>query len=167
MFKTVGAFLVFVFFIMVPGKASAQLIPHGNVYIGGSLGSFDTLTQGRTTMKGWNGGAEWIIFPHIGIAADASGYYRSGITQYDFLVGPRVSATFGKVRPFAQVLFGLAKVNEGGLSETPFAGGGGGGVDYKVFHNFSWRVQGDYIHTHYLNANQGNLRVSTGLVFRF
>jgi hypothetical protein len=166
-YKIAAALLVVAGWAMAPARASAQLIPQGNVYIGGSLGSFQTLTLGRTNMKGWNGGAEWIVFPHVGIAVDASGYYRSGITEYDFLVGPRVSATFGKARPFAQALFGVARVSEGGLHETPFAGGFGGGVDYKIFHNFSWRVQGDYIRTHYLNANQNDLRVSTGLVFRF
>ena len=167
MFKIAAAVLMVAGFAMIPGKASAQLIPQGNAYIGGSLGSFETLSNGRTSMKGWNGGAEWIVLPHIGVAFDASGYYRSGITEYDFLVGPRVSATFGKARPFAQALFGIARVNEAGLKENPFAGGFGGGVDYKIFHNFSWRVQGDYIRTHYLNASQNDFRVSTGLVFRF
>jgi Outer membrane protein beta-barrel domain len=166
-FKIAAALLVLACFVIIPGKASAQLIPQGNVYLGGSIGSFETLTDGRTSMMGWNGGAEWILRPHVGVAVDASGYYRSGITSYDFLVGPRVSATFGKARPFAQLLVGVTRVTENGLSETPFAVGGGGGVDYKIFHNFSWRVQGDYIHTHYLNASQNNLRVSTGLVFRF
>jgi len=166
-FKIGAMVLVVACFAMIPGRASAQLIPQGNVYLGGSLGTFETLTNGRTNMKGWNGGAEWIVFPHFGVAVDASGYYRSGITEYDFLVGPRVSATFGKARPFAQLLVGLARVNENGLTENPLATGAGGGVDYKIFHNFSWRVQGDYLHTHYLNASQNNLRVSTGLVFRF
>jgi hypothetical protein len=54
-----------------------------------------------------------------------------------------------------------------GATASPFAGGAGGGVDYKVFHNFSWRLQADYIRTHYLNASQNNVRASTGLVFRF
>ncbi len=167
MFKIAAALLVVACFVLIPGRASAQLIPQGNVYLGGSIGSFETLSDGRTSMRGWNGGAEWIVFPHVGIALDAGGYYRSGITEYDFMVGPRVSATFGKARPFAQALFGVERVNENGLAETPFAAGLGGGVDYRIFHSFSWRVQGDYIRTHYLNASQNNVRVSTGLVFRF
>lgn len=167
MSKIAAALLVIACFVLGSGRASAQLIPTGNIYVGGSLGSFETLSYGRVSMRGWNGGAEWIVIPHVGVALDASGYYRSGVTEYDFLVGPRVSATFGKARPFAQLLFGVTRVNENGLTENPLAAGGGGGVDYRIFHNFSWRVQGDYIRTHYLNANQNNIRASTGLVFRF
>jgi hypothetical protein len=44
----------------------------------------------------------------------------------------------------------------------------GGGLDYKVFFkNFSWRVQGDYMHTHYASNTQNDYRASTGLVWRF
>ena len=167
MIKIAAALLVVACFVAAPGKASAQLLPQGNVYLGGSIGSMDTLSNGRTFMRGWDGGAEWIVLPHIGIAVDASGYYRSGVTDYNFLAGPRLSATFGKARPFAQILAGIGRVNENGVTATPLAVGVGGGVDYKIFHSFSWRFQGDYIHTHYLNAVQHDFRVSTGLVFRF
>ena len=44
----------------------------------------------------------------------------------------------------------------------------GGGLDYKLpFRNFSWRVQGDYVHTRYLSAEQNDVRGSTGIVWRF
>ena len=44
----------------------------------------------------------------------------------------------------------------------------GGGLDYKVFFkNFSWRFQGDYMHTHYASATQNDYRASTGIVWRF
>jgi len=44
----------------------------------------------------------------------------------------------------------------------------GGGADYKLhFKNFSWRLQGDYMHGHYASANQDDYRASTGIVWRF
>jgi hypothetical protein len=44
----------------------------------------------------------------------------------------------------------------------------GGGADYKLsFRNFSWRVQGDYMFSHFLSANQNDFRASTGIVWRF
>ncbi|HZZ37899.1 MAG TPA: hypothetical protein VFE06_02130 [Acidobacteriaceae bacterium] len=50
----------------------------------------------------------------------------------------------------------------------------GGGLDFRVAHNLLWRVQGDYVFTHFTSADNqihdivdGNVRVSTGPVWRF
>jgi hypothetical protein len=168
--KTAAAVLAFFCLLLFSIPMSAQLIPHGNVYAGVSYGQF-TFSTNKQSYRGWNGSAEVIPFarfPHIGLVVDASGFYRTGITQYNFLGGPRLSVTLGKWRPFVHGLGGIQRVNSSGNLYNPTAVDVGGGVDYKLFFkNFSWRVQGDYIHTHYLSANQNDYRASTGIVWRF
>ena len=76
------------------------------------------------------------------------------------------------------MLFGVAHVGgDNGLafsdSNNTFAMAIGGGVDFKVSHRFSIRpLQVDYLMTRFTELglgaqNQYNLRVSSGVVFRF
>ena len=146
---------------------SAQLIPHGNVYAGVAYGNSDIVTANRMDLKGWNGSAEAIVFPHVGVVADISGFYRAGITQYNILFGPRLSINVGKLRPFVHAMAGIQKVKLSGTGYSPVAYDFGGGVDYKFLRVFAWRLQADYTHTHYLSAEQNDVRASTGFVFRF
>lgn len=149
---------------------SAQILARGNVYAGVSYGQFDDTVVAQS-YRGWNGSGEDLPFPrlpHLGFVLDASGYYRTGVTQYNALFGPRVSGTFGKFRPFVHGMGGVQRVNSPPNLLTHYAIDVGGGVDYKLpFRSFSWRLQGDYIHTHYLSANQNAYRASTGIVWRF
>ncbi len=118
--------------------------------------------------------------------ADFGGYHStngldSGLegTLSTYLFGPRVSyRRFGRVTPFGEVLFGVAHTGASLLnttnSQNAFAMTVGGGVDYRVSSRFSIRpLKVDYLLTRFneLNINnaqnQNNLRVSTGIVFRF
>ena len=95
----------------------------------------------------------------------------------NFLFGPRVSISVGKFRPFGEVLFGVGHVtvNEGSPlpdnfvvpKDTAFATAVGGGLDYKIIKPVAWRFQGDYVQTRFFGATQNNVRISTGIVFRF
>ena len=170
MSKLAAALLTLIGLTLFSIPMSAQLIPHGNIYVGASYGQFTEVVN-KQSYRGWNGSGEAIPFaryPHIGLVFDASGFYRTGVTQYNFLGGPRLSVTYGKWRPFVQVMGGIQRVNSNGIIYRPTAVDFGGGVDYKLFFkNFSWRFQGDYIHTHYASANQNDYRGSTGIVWRF
>jgi hypothetical protein len=151
---------------------SAQLIPHGNAYVGGSYGRSEfVIPTNLYRLKGWEASGEMLPFartPHLGFVLDGSGIYGHGLTQYTFVGGPRLSVTFGKWRPFVQGMAGLQMIQSGGNSYNPLAIDVGGGVDYKLFFKkFSWRVQGDYIRTRYLSDQQSNYRGSTGLVWHF
>lgn len=149
---------------------SAQLIPHGNVYVGGAWSKSDFILD-RDTFRGWNGSAEAIPFhrfSQVGVVIDATGLYRPGISQYNILGGVRLAASFGKWRPFVQVLGGVQRLKSNGTSYQPGEVDFGGGADYKLpFQNFSWRLQADYAHTRLLSASQNHVRVSTGIVYRF
>jgi hypothetical protein len=172
--KTAAAVLALVGLTLFSIPMSAQLLPSGNLYGGVSYGSFtDVINQ--QSYRGWNGSAEAFPlarFPHLGAVIDASGFYRSNasgkITQYNFLGGPRLSANYGRWRPFVHAMAGLQLVNSSGVSYSPIAIDVGGGADYKLhFKSFSWRVQADGIRTRYATATQFDYRASTGIVWRF
>lgn len=172
MSKTAAAVLALLCLMVLSMPMSAQLVPHGNVYLGASYADSYDVTV-RYPFKGWNASAEAIPFsryPFVGVVVDASGLYNSthGITQYNILLGPRLSHRFGKWRPFVHAMAGIqiAPVND--VRYHPLAIDFGGGADYKLpFRNFSWRLQADYLRTHLLSANQNDVRASTGIVWRF
>lgn len=170
MLKIAAAVLAFFCLAVCSTPVSAQILPRGNVYAGISYGELtDVIT--RQSYRGWNGSAEdlpFARFPHLGFVLDVSGYYRTGVTQYNALFGPRLSNTYGKWRPFIHAMGGIQHLDSYTNVHNPILIDVGGGADYKLmFKNFSWRLQGDYMRSHYLSAYQGDYRVSTGVVWRF
>src|SRR5262249_24777434 len=110
----------------------------------------------------------FVRLPRLGLVVDGAGFYRQGETEYDIAGGPRYSVNIGKWRPFVHAMAGIRHRNSSGLTYRPLLIDLGGGVDYKLwFKNFSWRFQGDYMHSHYASANQNDYRASTGIVWRF
>lgn len=172
MSKTAATVLAFVCLMLLSMPMSAQLVPHGNVYLGASYADSYDVTI-RYPFKGWNASAEAIPlsrYPFVGLVLDGSGLYNRthGITQYNIVLGPRLSHTFGKWRPFVHAMAGIQMVSVNDVKHRPLEIDLGGGVDYKLpFRNFSWRLQADYFHTHFLSANQNDVRASTGIVYRF
>jgi hypothetical protein len=172
--KTAAVTLAFLGMLLFSIPMSAQfngLLPSGNVYVGVSYGQLTNVVN-KQSYRGWNGSFEalpFIRYPHLGLVADISGFYRSSsVTQYNFLGGPRISTNIGKWRPFIHAMAGIRRLNSSGFTYSPLEIDVGGGVDYKLFFkNFSWRVQGDYMHTHYASATQNDYRASTGIVWRF
>jgi hypothetical protein len=171
--------------------AVAQIPTAGNIFAGYSY--YNTTINGtnRQSLNGWEGSLEGKLFPvpFLGIVADFSANYGDlkfpspagtcvvgvvcspvSVNSHvdNFLIGPRVSVSIGRVRPFAQALFGFGHINTNGFgSDTSFASGVGGGLDYRLISIIGWRFQGDYIHTRLFNSTQNNLRLSTGVVIRF
>jgi hypothetical protein len=114
--------------------------------------------------------SKWLgVVGEVSGAADTDGR-RSAM--YTFMGGPRATLRQGRIQPYVQVLIGGARLNAvvqglGATSTNSFAAAVGGGVDLKVVHHFAIRlVQVDYLFTHF-GATQNNLRISSGLVFRF
>ena len=175
MSKTAAAVLAFAVLTLFAIPMSAQLIPSGNLYAGGSYGQLTNVTI-KQSYRGFNGSAEFIPFArfsHFGFVLDGSGFFRRGnsgysVTQYNLLAGPRLSTNLGKWRPFIHAMGGIKHVNSAGNIYNPIVIDVGGGADYKIFFkNFSWRVQGDFMRSRYLSANQYDYRASTGIVWRF
>ena len=86
--------------------------------------------------------------------------------------GPHVSIQSNSfVEPWVHVLpgwehFRFAQSDVlGGNSAFGFIGGGG--LDFKVGPRVHWRMQGDYIGTHFQSSLQSNYSVGTGLIIYF
>ena len=177
--------------------AEAQVPTSGNVFFGYSYenagaSSFDLTNLGRPNLNGWEASLEGKVLPWVGIVVDFSEHYASqsyqftqnGITttisngeEFAVLFGPRVSVPVGRFRPFAEALFGAAHTKASQVSSLPdnfvqpidtsFETAVGGGLDYKIIKPVAWRFQGDYVQTRFFGATQNNVRISTGIVFRF
>ena len=179
------AAITFGLFVFVV-SANAQVPTAGNVFFGYSYYNTNLSSIDRANSNGWEGTLEGKVLPWVGIMADLSGHYGSqdfptecpaipgvcsfhaNFNEYNVLFGPRVSASAGKVRPFAEAMMGLGHANVRNVtSDTSFATALGGGLDYRLARPFAWRFQGDYVHTRFFGGGQNNLRLSTGIVVRF
>jgi opacity protein-like surface antigen len=168
----------------------AQVPTSGNIFFGYSYESTDWsgIVSGlaRPNLHGWEASLEGKVFPHVGIVADFGGHYGSesfnvetlaGLSrlkvtghQWEVLFGPRLSIPIGKISPFAEAMFGIAHIHNGGAADdtnTSFATAIGGGMDYRLARILAARVEIDWLRTHFFNTTQNNLRFSPGLVFRF
>ena len=167
---------------LLSSVAVAQ-IPKGNIFVGYSYGSADLNHNNRSNLNGWEGSLEGKFLPWVGIVADFNGLYGTNnfpsstqifnvdAREHNFLFGPRVSVSVGKIRPFAHALFGAGHVSVSttgySASDTSFAEALGGGLDYKLIPLISWRFQGDYLQTRFFGNTQNNGRFSTGIVLNF
>jgi len=86
--------------------------------------------------------------------------------------GPHIAiGNYTRFEPFVHVLVGWERLR---FTETSYLGVnsaiafyGGGGVDYKFGGRASWRVQGDFIGSHFGNSINKNYSFGTGFIFNF
>jgi opacity protein-like surface antigen len=177
---------------LLAGATAAQ-VPNGNIYFGYTY--YNTgLSMTSGDLNGFQATLEGRLLPMLGFVADFTGHYGSltfptncslcapGTTastnahQYEAMFGPRVSFPAGKFRPFAEFELGVAHLSTNGVplylfpnfaSSSSFATAFGGGLDYKIVRPVAWRLEGDYVHTSFFGVGQNNLRLSTGIAFRF
>ncbi len=188
------AFFVAIMLTLFAGVTAAQA-PNGNIYFGYTYYNTD-LSLNRGDLNGFQATLEGKVAPVLGIVADFTGHYGSlnfpvlctfcapsttasaNAHQYEVMFGPRISFPVGKFRPFAELEAGVGHVTTNGSaianniilgfgSDTSYATALGGGLDYKIFSRVAWRLEGDYVHTHFFRAGQNNFRLSTGIAFRF
>jgi hypothetical protein len=116
------------------------------------------------------------------VVVDSSG------TVFNYLFGPRLSFRgHERVTPFLQALFGGVHASEVNISsgctgagctplpsEDKFAMTAGGGLDIKIHHHLALRIiQAEYLMTSFedrttgKSATQNDMRLSSGIVFRF
>jgi outer membrane protein OmpA-like peptidoglycan-associated protein len=107
-------------------------------------------------------------------------------TVFTYMGGPRLSLRkYDRITPFVQVLAGGARASEITLSgcvtnceflpkEYAFAMTAGGGLDLRIHHRIALRLfQAEYMLTRFsdfntgFTASQNDVRLSSGLVFRF
>ncbi len=160
-------------------------------FVGYSYTSLNQVYQSRSGIQGVNASVtrDWGRF--FGLTADGA-YYKYALKSGNpgtpnvetFLMGPVLHAPlFGHIDGYVRVLLGGA--HTGGENATPnisFAGGYGGGIDYRLAHKLSLRLGGDDIQSSFLaNANSsvcgtgsnctankhGNSRADFGIVYKF
>lgn len=165
----------------------AQDTPKVDIFAGYSYLRANPATSGADSFNLHGGSASLAYnFNHwLSGVADFGGYHSGDIlgsgvdgTLSTYLFGPRVSSRhFDRITPFGQVLFGTAHASASAFgtsgADNAFAMSVGGGVDVKVREHLAIRpFQLDYLMTRFPEATSGgqtqnNLRVSTGVVFRF
>jgi|SRR5262249_54680644 len=181
----VSAFALLALFV---GSASAQEDRSKvDIFAGYSYLRFDPNVAGVDSFH-TNGGSANVAYNvnnWLSGVADFGAYHNGNIlnsgvdgTLSTYLFGPRVSYRhFNRITPFGQVLFGVAHASASiagtSGSDNAFAMTLGGGVDVGVSRHFAVRpFQVDYLLTRFDEGtgnarSQNNLRVSTGVVFRF
>lgn len=121
-------------------------------------------------------------------AAPLGGVVLATGNVYSIMTGPRVSFRNGRFTPFIQGLFGDMDATKVRLtncigfgctplpSQSSYTWSVGGGLDITISHHIAFRLfQADYAMTHFPDPAQVNgpdvwqhdLRLSTGIVFRF
>lgn len=162
-FLLIAGLLVLVF----PVSARAQ----DTVELFGGYSYMHVDTAPAFSSNGWEISGQYKFNPWLGGIVDLDGHYGSlrGLSSstHTFLFGPQISWP-ARVSPFAHLLIGGAHTSLGGVGDTSFAMALGAGIDSRLVPGVYWRVfQADYIPTHFFGRTQNNVRVSTGIVFRF
>jgi membrane-associated protease RseP (regulator of RpoE activity) len=163
------------------GYAYAKNFQDGLITVFGPTG---IIRVNDLSFHGWSGSVTANANEWFGVTADVGGYYRmvgldltkiggnGGIeisaNAYSYLFGPQFSSRKQEsFTPFARVLLGGVRSRTGSVTDSEFAVGAGGGVDASIHRSIALRVAGDWIRTHFGEEAQNNVRLTTGLVFRF
>jgi hypothetical protein len=136
--------------------------------------------------NGWNASLTGNVNNWLGVTADFSGSYKTinvlGVNVntkvYSYTGGPVVNLNSGgKFNPFVHALFGGAHVsgsasfegNSGSASDNGFTMMFGGGTDVKLNKAIAYRLfQADWVYYRFSGQSEShNVRLSTGIVFRF
>ncbi|HJT70425.1 MAG TPA: hypothetical protein VJ731_09520 [Terriglobales bacterium] len=159
--------------------AQSRFVPGIEVFGGYSHLSFPSGFLGfgdRTEMNGWQGA---VTIPHIvkglGITGEVSGDYAKSLEQFTYAAGPQYKWEVGPFDIIGHILYGAAqtRIRSAGSTFTEASDRHralvfGGEVDYPFSSRFSVRiVQADAVVTNAFGNTQDNIRLSTGLIFRF
>ena len=148
--------------------------PKAEIFGGYQYTRFD----GGMNANGWNTSVAGNLNNWFGIAADFSGAYKTqngvSFNNYTYTFGPVVSYRHNETfTPFAHFLAGgsHASASVSGLSGSAsgFAMMFGGGLDVKATRHVGVRaIQFDWLSLHSNgNSDNNNMRISTGLLFRY
>jgi hypothetical protein len=155
-----------------PSLLSAGEAPRVQFFGGYSRLQLDSKSFGFNSNTGLNGGtvsAAFNLNPYFGGVGEISVETGPNIRSRDWLLGPQFMYNKWKVLFFAHVLFGKAETRvstSAVVKDNARATVFGGGVDVPIASRFSVRVvQVDYMTTHQFNADQHDIKFSTGVVF--
>ena len=158
----------------VPGAPTAppQVQPRVEIFAGPSMIRIDGAPQpGNELFGGWQGSVTTNVYKHLGITADFGGQYRSSdgirFSQYEYLAGPNFAWRADRATAFVHALFGGVTQLAGGLTDTGYGLGFGGGLDVNVGKHLAIRaVQFDYLPHHSSFGWAHDLRLGVGVVIK-
>jgi hypothetical protein len=168
-----------VFFCPPVSAQSKSKLPAIDVFGGYSYLRFDAKTLGFANQLNMNGGNVSVALPDLyqglGAAIDISGHYTGQMEEFNFMIGPQYTYEWKGMRLYGHGLFGKARdrLRHPGttLVEPSHLGSAvafGGGLDLPLKGRFSVRaIQADYLITSEFGSSQHNVRLSTGLIYRF
>jgi hypothetical protein len=148
--------------------------PKAEIFGGYQYTRFD----GGVNANGWDTALTGNLNRWFGVAADFAGAYNTtngvSFTDYTYTFGPVVSYRHNQAfTPFAHFLAGgvHSSASFSGLSasDNGFAMMFGGGVDVKATKRVAFRaIQFDWLSLHSNGvSDNNNMRISTGLLFRY
>ena len=163
---------------MLSGVGWAQIPTKGNLFFGYSYDRTPIVSNDTSNLNGWEATLEGKFLPWIGLLVDIDGHYGShdfggtnaDISANNVLFGPRVSVQVKRFRPFAEFLVGVGHISRSnGISDsdTSFADGVGGGLDYRIVGPVTFRGQLDWINTRFYGQGQNGVRFSTSVAVHF
>jgi hypothetical protein len=172
------ALCTLILLLTTASAAWSQIPTRGNVFFGYSYDRTSIVSNDATNLNGWDATLEGKLLPWVGLVADVDGHYGSqtfnginaNIAAHNALFGPRVSVQIKRFRPFGEFLVGVGHISRShGISDsdTSFADGVGGGLDYRVFGPVTIRGQLDWINTRFYGQGQNGVRFSTGIAVHF
>ena len=155
------------------------------VFAGFGYTSLNQVNQSRYGLEGVNISVTRNLGKYFGVTADGVYYMRPVASGnpgdpkvYAILAGPVIEAPlFGKISGLVHVLIGVE--HTGGESQRPdvsFAGGLGGGLEYRLSPHFSLRATGDDIASSFTVRDplpgdspheRWNSRATIGVVYKF
>jgi outer membrane protein OmpA-like peptidoglycan-associated protein len=124
-------------------------------------------------------GGLWLDGEYARVHADTISMLGQNLTLNTFAGGPRYGFQMGRMRPYVQAMFGVARASDSyfptGASYTTSASSfmmkAGGGIDFNLNHRFAVRVvQAQYMRTTLPNGSsneQKHLDITTGVVIHF
>lgn len=148
---------------MISVLGLAQETPKPELYGGYQY----TRTDGGWNAHGWNTAGNFYFTKWLAATGDFSGVYHDG-SLYTYTFGPTVSMHKDNFSPFAHALFGGARASSGGISDSGMAMMFGGGVDIGATKWAFRAVQFDWVVYRFNGvSNKNNMRVNTGIMYRF
>jgi hypothetical protein len=189
-------FCVFALLVSV-AKAGAQYEQAAEVFGGYSylfIEPADTADDNETFgIPGWTAALTGYATPWLGFAADVGGHdgtvsasmlsnsVRLDVSQWNYLFGPQIRVL--RTQRFAasfRVLVGASRADANlsaviagnqtpalSVKQTKVAAAVGPVFDVNITPRIAWRFQPDLFVTTFAGEDQRNVRISTGIVFRF
>ena len=172
--------IVFLGLLALPLMAQKAEVFGGYQYLRLGSDNSDNGIGDAISFNGWDASVTGYFNKYFGVTGDFSGNYATvhgaNVHIYSYTGGPVVGFRKGPVNPFVHVLLGGAHVgasNCGGCvdcSKNGFTTLFGGGVDVKVNRAVAVRLaEFDWVYYHFsdLDTSNSNVRITTGIVFRF